>query len=87
MDDTSNIADSLPWEEVKNLFKGNLPKNFNPETFKFATDEGNKQAVIESAWKSLKKTNPEATYEQASSLADMMQIFARMVVEQTDLRK
>ncbi len=79
--DDKNIADSLPWEELESLFKGNLPKNFSPNTFEFAADQSNKEAVIESAWASLRKSNPDATHEQAASLADMMQIFARMVLE------
>ena len=90
MDDTKTTDDltNLPWDEIKNIatvgdFKekyGNIPE----DTFRFASKPENHEAIVESAWKSLKQTNPEATHEQAASLADMMQIFARMVVTQLD---
>jgi len=88
MDDTNTNNDltNLPWDDIKSIatvgdFKekyGNIPE----DTFKFASKPENHEAVVDSAWKSLKQTNPEATHEQASSLADMMLIFARMIINQ-----
>lgn len=80
----------LPWKEVKQLVSEtpNLEKvkKIQKETFRIAADKSNREKVIESALKYLKKTNPDTNYEQAASLADMMQIFARMLIEQEDSR-
>lgn len=37
---------------------------------------------LESAWKSLKKKDPAASYQQAIVLADTMITYARMVTEE-----
>lgn len=77
--------DDLPWDRIKEISeKGIFEEVFNKipkNRFEFAANEVNRDALVESALKSLKKKNPEATQEQAESLADLMQTFARKVLE------
>ncbi|MCL4416597.1 MAG: hypothetical protein M1365_07890 [Actinobacteria bacterium] len=81
----NNNFDDLPWDRIKEIsekgifeevFK-KIPKN----RFEFAAKEENHEVLVSSALKSLKRTNPEASNEQAVLLADMMQAFARKVLE------
>lgn len=80
-------VDQLPWEEIMKIVNGkSWSKDFNKipeETYIFAADKQNRDFVIKSALKSLKKTDPaSATLEKAETIADMMQIFAKMVLEE-----
>ncbi|GEM_PF-4205964 len=88
MDDSKIISDSLPWDVITKLAEeGKYKKNFEEitdEAFRFAVNDDNHSQVVESAWKSLKKTDPNATQEQAEGLADMMQILARMVIKRLE---
>lgn len=85
MDDNNTLpVDSLPWEEIQKvsqeeLFKDKFSK-INKSVFKFAANDKNRQTLIESALKSLRKTNPNASYGQATLLADIMQTFAKKVL-------
>lgn len=81
-DDSNNSTDSLPWEEITQLIKYKKTQGLNKKTFEFALQEDNRSKVIESAWKSLKKKNPAASYQQAIVLADTMIAYARMVTEE-----
>lgn len=82
---TSTDFDGLPWDEIKEISeKGlfeELFKKIPKERFSFAVKKENKEALIESALKSLKKNNTDASYEQAALLADVMQKFACKVLE------
>ena len=82
--DSSNF-DDLPWDRIKEISeKGIFEEVFKkiPKSrFEFAANEANRDALIESALRSLKNKNPESTYEQAASLADLMQTFARKILE------
>jgi hypothetical protein len=77
--------DDLPWEEIKEISEKGLFeevfKRIPKERFRFAAKEENREALVNSAHKSLKKNNPEASYEQAELLANLMQQFARRVLE------
>ncbi|MCL4366486.1 MAG: hypothetical protein M1308_03460 [Actinobacteria bacterium] len=77
--------DDLPWEQIKEISeKGIFEEVFKkiPKArFEFVANEANREALIESALKSLKKKNPDATYEQAVMLTDIMQEFARKALE------
>lgn len=77
--------DDLPWEDIKEISeKGIFEEVFKkiPKVrFEFVAKEENHQALVESALRSLKKTNPEASYEQALLLANLMQKFARKALE------
>ncbi len=77
---------SLPWKEIKEISEKGLFeevfKRIPKARFQFAAKEENREALIDSALKSLKKTNPDASYEQAVVLAELMQGFARKVVEE-----
>lgn len=79
-----SLSESLPWEEIQNLISGDYLKthsSIKPSLFKFAAKKGNRDAVVKAALKTLQDTDPKnATQEKAESLADMMQIFARMVL-------
>lgn len=82
--DISNF-DDLPWDDFKEISeKGIFEEVFKriPKfRFEFAVDETNREALIKSALKSLRKKNPEATYEQATTLANLMATFARKILE------
>lgn len=77
--------DSLPWEEIQQISeKGLFEEVFKkiPKTrFAFAAKEENRQALIDSALRSLRKTNPDATYSQATLLADIMQEYAKRALK------
>ena len=77
--------DDLPWDQIKEISeKGIFEEVFKkiPKArFEFAAKEENHKALVASALKSLRKTNPETSYEQAVTLADLMQGFARKVLE------
>lgn len=76
--------DDLPWDQIQEvsqeeLFKEKfekIPKN----VFRFAAKEENRPALIKSALKSLRKTNPNTSYGQATLLADIMQTFAQKML-------
>lgn len=76
--------DDLPWEEIQQISQeGIFEKKFKkmPKSlFSFAAKEKNRPALIESALKSLRKTNPHVSYAQATLLADIMQTFAQKVL-------
>ena len=82
--DNSNF-DDLPWDEIKKISeKGIFEEVFKriPKSrFEFVAKDENHEALIKSALKSLKKNNPEATYEQAELLANLMQTFASKILE------
>ncbi|HUQ85378.1 MAG TPA: hypothetical protein VM077_03580 [Candidatus Limnocylindrales bacterium] len=84
---TSNI-DDLPWEDIKEISQKGLFKEvfkrIPKSSFQFAAESKNRKALIKSALKSLKKTDPNATYEQATVLADLMQVFAKKVFEENE---
>jgi len=77
--------DDLPWDEIKEISEKGLFeevfKKIPKARFEFVLDPRNREALIESAYRSLKKKNPETTYSQAVMLADLMQAFAKKVLE------
>jgi len=77
--------DDLPWDSfVEVSEKGIFEQVFIkiPKTrFEFVLREENREMLIDSAFKSLKKKNPEVTYNQAVRLAKLMQTFARKILE------
>lgn len=77
--------DSLPWEDIKEISEKGLFeqvfKKIPKARFEFAAKEENHQVLVESALKSLKKNNPDASYQQATMLADLMQKYARKALE------
>lgn len=81
----SSNFDDLPWDEIKEISeKGIFEEVFKriPKSrFEFVAKEENREALIKSALKSLKKNNSSATYEQATLLADLMQTFARKILK------
>ncbi|KKR16714.1 MAG: hypothetical protein UT45_C0004G0045 [Candidatus Daviesbacteria bacterium GW2011_GWA2_39_33] len=87
MSNNNDPVDLLPWDDIQqvsqeDLFKekfGKIHKNI----FKFAASDKNRPALIESALKSLRRTNPNASYGQAILLADIMQTFAKKVLEES----
>lgn len=84
---TGNI-DDLPWEDIKETSQQGLFKEvFNkiPKArFQFAAESKNRKALIDSALKSLKKKDPNASYEQATILADLMQSYAQKIFEESE---
>jgi len=82
------LADSLPWEEIKriHLKKTDLKSlDVGLKTYWFATQKENHPFVVKSALKMLKKTDPEnATPEYAETVANMMEIFARMYISEIE---
>lgn len=74
----------LSLKDIKKLtesdsFKRKL-KVFDKETIGFAANKKNYSRVVESAWTSLKKSDPVASYQQATKLARMMEKFAQVVL-------
>lgn len=81
----STDFDDLPWDEIQQISKeGIFEEVFKkiPKTrFRFAAKEENRPALIESALKSLRRNNPDASHSQAILLADIMQEFAKKVLK------
>ena len=79
--DLTNVANSLPWDELDAFAKGKYD-TVSEETYRFALEPSNRELLVKSALKSLQKTDPEnATQERAENLADMMVRFAKMALE------
>ncbi|MCL4384567.1 hypothetical protein M1116_03875 [Patescibacteria group bacterium] len=74
-----DMAASTNYKELVEKYRG-----ISVDTFRFALVEKNRKKVVDSALKSLQKTDPNATVKQAETLADMMRIFARMVIKEVD---
>lgn len=82
----------FPWDEIKELLKCSPHKEMFEKTKKsiyaFAVKESNRPQVIKSARAYLQKTDPKnMTQEKVESMADMMQLFARMVLKEIDVIK
>lgn len=75
---------NIPWEFIERVALVEYKEKFNgvPEsTFRFVADDSNRQAVINSALNSLKKSDPEnASYEKAEILADLLRAFSKALV-------
>ncbi len=87
----SNAANSLPWDKFIEFAKSNdvdQAVSIPEETYQFAGDTNNREFLVQSALKSLQNTDPQgATQEKAESLADMMQIFAKMMIKELELER
>jgi len=81
---TDDNFEDLPWAEIKEISeRGLFERVFKkiPKTrFQFATKDENREILINSALKSLQKSNQGATREQAVILADLMINFAWRVL-------
>lgn len=83
------LALPIPWGELDQfLQKDNMKKyarKIDMSTLIIVAKKSNLEAIIESALKSLKNTDPEnATYKRAEQLANRMQEFAREIVKKTN---
>lgn len=91
--DKSNVlkSDELPWEEIQQLISGKYLEKYNSvdtTIFDFASKKVNREKVVQAALKTLENREPKsATREKAEALADMMQIFARMVLREIKKEK
>ncbi len=79
---------NIPWDFIERVAVVEYKEKFSgvsESAYKFAADDGNRQAVIDSALKSLKNSDPEnATYEKAEVLADLLRAFAKVLVSDLD---
>ncbi len=79
-----DLSDLVLWENLASISKNKeIVKKFSqiPEdTYRFALKKSNHKFLVKSALKSLRKTDPKATKEQAKSLADMLHIIAKMFI-------
>lgn len=74
-------ATLLPWDDVV-LFDKSKLYTVSDEVYQYALDEGNHDQLFESAFESLKKSDPEnATFEKAERLVELMKMFAKMALE------
>lgn len=82
---SSTNLDDLPWEDIKEISEKGLFeqvfKKIPKARFQFAAKEENLEILVQSAFRSLRKKNPDASYEQAQVLANTMQGFAKRVIE------
>ena len=70
----------LPWDDLGKL-TDELIKQIPEETLQFAVDEANHDQMFKSALESLKKSNPDATFEEAEKLVEQMKEFAKIALE------
>lgn len=85
------LALPIPWEELDAyLKKDNIKeyaRNIDMSIFISVAESKNREAIITSALKSLKKTHPEnATRKHAELLADRMQEFAQGLIQKTKVK-
>lgn len=82
---------NIPWDFIERVALVEYKEKFSgvsENTYRFAAEDSNRQAVIDSALKSLKKSDPEnATYEKAEVLADLLRAFAKVLVADLDKNK
>ena len=79
-----DLNDLVLWEDIalmtenKDVVKkvSRIPE----ETYCFALKKSNRKFLVESAFKSLKKTDPKATVKQAELLADTLCTFAKIFI-------
>lgn len=80
--------DDLPWDEIRQISQQGIFeqkfKKFPKSLFKFTVKEENRPKLIESALKSLRETNPNASYGQATLLVDIMQTFAQKMLKKAE---
>jgi len=77
-----DLNDLVLWEDIASVTENKdvvkkisqIPK----ETYIFALKKSNRKFLVESAFKSLKKTNPKVTVRQAELLADTLCTFAKI---------
>ena len=83
-----NSPSALPWDKFIEVAKSNNVEqaaSIPEETYQFAVDINNREFLVQSALKSLQNTDPQgATQEKAEALADMMQIFAKMMIKELE---
>ncbi|MDD3002494.1 MAG: hypothetical protein PHS06_01330 [Candidatus Shapirobacteria bacterium] len=88
IDSLKKLADLVLLEDVASMVKNkdNAEKfsQIPEETYRFALKKSNRKFLVQSALKSLQKTDSKATPEQAEALADMLHIFAKMLVFEVD---
>lgn len=85
MSDSGSALDALPWDEIQQISQEGLFeqvfKKIPKSLFRFAAKDKSRQVLIEAAFRSLRKINPNASFSQATLLADIMQTFAKKVTE------
>ncbi len=76
--------DDLPWDKIQKISeKGIFEEVFKkiPKSrFAFAAKDENLKDLTESAFRSLKKKDPNTSYNQAAVLAKLMQTFAQKIL-------
>lgn len=72
LEDVQKIAESSRFKEKTEKVK---------DSFEFAANEKNFSMLIKSAWKSLKRTDPDSSYKRAVNLAHIMQSFAQTMIK------
>ena len=90
MQTKKSILDELgafSWKDINQLIQtgefNSAKKQLGKEAYLFIAKEKNLPTVVELAYTSLQKTDPEnATIEQAVKVSEEMQKFARTMVEQ-----
>lgn len=77
--------DDLPWDTIKEISeKGIFEEVFKkiPKSrFEFVVKDENLDTLTESAYRSLKKKDPQVSYKQAVILANLMRSFAEKMLE------
>lgn len=80
-----SFFDDLPWDNIEEISERGIFevvfKKIPKKTFEFVLKEENRERLVSSALKSLKKKNHDTTYEQAVALVNLMQTFARKALE------
>lgn len=76
--------DDLPWDEIQYISKEGIFeevfKKIPKARFRFAAKEENRDFLVSSALRNLRRTDPNASRNQALLLADIMQTFAKKIL-------
>ena len=70
---------NLPWNKIA-LISVNDFEGVSTETLEYASNEANHDQMFESALESLRKEDPNATFEKAEQLVEVMRTMAMKVL-------
>jgi hypothetical protein len=89
--DSFGLNDLVLWEDIALMTNNeDIVKKINQipkETYLFAIKKSNRKFLVESAFKSLQKTDPKATIKEAELLADTLCTFAKIFINDIKVMK
>ena len=79
MDNSMISLVSLPWDKITSINVSDF-ESVSTETLEFASNEVNHDQMFKSALESLRKKDPNATFEKGEQLVEVMRTMAMKVL-------